>query len=89
MKKTIFIAVIAGITTGLGIVYKLPKDTNVGYVIISGRITNPKQANKYFAAVNDVVVKGCGARTLTVDYETDVKEGYDGPFTVLAQFPSK
>ena len=26
-------------------------------------------------------------KTLTVDYETD--RGYDGPFPVLAQFPSK
>ena len=57
--------------------------------MISGRITNPEQASKYFAKVNDVVVKGCGAKTLTVDYETDVREGYDEPFTVLAQFPSK
>ena len=69
--------------------YKVPKDKNVGYVMISGRITNPEQAGKYFEAVNDVVVKGCGAKTLTVDYETDVREGYDGPFSVLAQFPSK
>ena len=57
--------------------------------MIYGRITNLVQAYKYFAAVNDVVVKGCGAKTLTVDYETDVREEYDGPFTVLAQFPSK
>ena len=88
MKKTIFFALI-GVIAGLVIGYKLPKDKNVGYVIISGRITNPEQANKYFAAVNDVVVRGCGATTLTVDYETDVREGYDGPFSVLAQFPSK
>ena len=67
----------------------VPKGKNVGYVMISGRITNPEQAGIYFAEVNDVVVKGCGAKTLTVDYETDVREGYDGPFSVLAQFPSK
>ncbi len=24
-----------------------------------------------------------------VDYKTDVREGYDGPFNVLSQFPSK
>jgi len=88
MKKNIFIAFITGIV-GLLVGYKVPKDKNVGYVMISGRITNPAQAGKYFAAVNDVVVKGCGATTLTVDYETDIREGYDGPFTVLAQFPSK
>ena len=88
MKKTILIGLIAGIA-GLAIGYKVPKDKNVGYVIISGRITNPEQAGKYFARVNDVVVKGCGAKTLTVDYKTDVREVYDGPFTVLAQFPSK
>ena len=88
MKKTILIGLIAGIA-GLAIGYKVPKDKNVGYVMISGRITNPEQAGKYFAEVNDVVVKGCGAKTLTVDYETDVREGYDGPFTVLVKFPSK
>ena len=88
MKKTILIGLIAGIA-GLVIGYKVPKDKKVGYVMISGRITNTEQASKYFAEVNDVVVKGCGAKTLTVDYETDVREGYDGPFTVLVQFPSK
>ena len=88
MKKNFLIGLITGVA-GLAIGYKVPKDKNVGYVMISGRITNPQQADKYFAKVNDVVVKGCGAKTLTVDYETDVREGYDGPFTVLAQFPSK
>ena len=88
MKKTILIGLIAGIA-GLTIGYKVPKDKNVGYVMIYGRITNPEQASKYFAEVNDVVVKGRGAKTLTIDYETDVREWYDGPFTVLAQFPSK
>ena len=57
MKKSILIGLIAGIT-GLVIGYKVPKDKNVGYVMISGRITNPEQAGKYFEAVNDVVVKG-------------------------------
>ena len=88
MQKTILIGLIAGIA-GLAIGYKFPKEKNVGYVMISGKITNPEQAGKYFAEENDVVVKGWGAKTLTVDYETDVREGYDGPFTVLAQFPSK
>ena len=88
MKKTIVIWLIACIT-GITIGYKVPKDKNVGYEMISGRIINPEQVGKYFAEVNDVVVKRCGAKTLTVDYETDVREGYDGPFTVLAQFPSK
>ena len=88
MKKTILIGLIAGIA-GLAIGYKVPKDKNAGYVMISGRITNPEQAGKYFEAVNDVVVKGCGAKTLLVDFETDVREGYDGPFSVLSKFPSK
>ena len=48
--------------------------------MISGRITNPEQAGKYFAKLNDVVVKGCGAKTLSVDYKTDVREEYDGTF---------
>ena len=55
--------------------------------MISGRITNPEQANKYFEKVNEVVVQGCGATTLTVD--SDIREGYDGLFTVLSQSPSK
>ena len=88
MKKTILIGLIAGIA-GLAIGYKVPKDKNVGYVMISGRVTNQGQAGKYFSTVNDVVVKGCGAKTLSVDFETDVREGYDGPFSVLSQFPSK
>ena len=57
--------------------------------MISRRITNPQQAGKYFEEVNDLVVKGCGAKTLTVDYKTDVREGYYGLFTVLVQFPIK
>ena len=88
MKKTILIGLIAGIA-GLAIGYKVPKDKTAGYVMISGRITNPEQAGKYFEAVNDVVVKGCGAKTLSVDFKTDVREGYDGPFSVLSKFPSK
>jgi len=58
MKKTILIGLITGIV-GLVIGYKVPKDKNVGYVMISGRITNPEQAGKYFEAGKDVVVKGC------------------------------
>ena len=88
MKKTILIGLIAGIA-GLAIGYKVPKDKNAGYVMISGRITNPEQAGKYFEAVNDVVVKGCGAKTLSVDFETVVREGDDGPVWVLSKFPSK
>ena len=88
MKKNVLVALIAAIT-GLAIGYKVPKNKNVGYVMISGRITNLEQANKYFEKVNEVVVKGCGATTLTVDTDTDIREGYDGPFTVLSQFPSK
>jgi len=55
-EKTILISLIAGIA-GLAIGYKVPKDKNVGYVMISGRITNPEQASKYFAEVNDVVFR--------------------------------
>ena len=42
MKKAILIGLIAGIT-GLANGYKIPKDKNVGYVMIFGRITNPEQ----------------------------------------------
>ena len=57
--------------------------------MIFGRITNPEQAGKYFAKINDVVVKGYGAKTLSVDYKTDVRKGYDGTFTLLTQFLRK
>ena len=48
MKKTILIGLITGFA-GIAIGYKVPKDKNVGYVMISGSITNPEQAGKYFA----------------------------------------
>ena len=88
MKKTFLISLIAAIA-GLALGYKVPKNKNVGYVIITGRITNREQAKKYFAKADEVVFKGCGATKLTVDLDSDVREGYGGPFTVLAQFPSK
>ena len=72
MKKAILIGSIV-CTAGLAIGYRVPKDKKVGYVTISGRITNSEQAGKYFAKINDVVVKGCGAKTLSVDYKTDVR----------------
>ena len=40
MKKTILIGLIAGIA-GLAIGYKVPKDKNVCYVLISGISINP------------------------------------------------
>ena len=45
MKKAILIGLIAGLT-GRVIGYKLPKDKNVGYVMIFGRLqTQKKQVN--------------------------------------------
>ena len=64
MKKTILIGLIAGIT-GLAIGYKVPKDKNVGYVVIAGKITNPEQAGKYFARVNDVSCKRLRSKNIT------------------------
>ena len=43
MKRIILAGLIASIT-GLAIGYKVPKDKNVGSVIISVRITKPEQA---------------------------------------------
>ena len=88
MKKTILVSLVTAIL-GLTVGYKIPKNKNVGYVMISGKITNMEQAQKYFEKVQEVVVDGCGATTLSVDFETDIREGYDGPFSVLSQFPSK
>ena len=62
MKKAILIGLIA-VITGFAIGYKIPKDKNVGYVMIFGRNTNPEPAGKYCAKINDVVLKGCGAKT--------------------------
>ena len=72
MKKPILIGLNAGIAA-LAIGYKVPKEKNVGYVMIFGRITNQEQAGKYFAKINDVVVKGCGTKTSSDDFKTDVK----------------
>ena len=41
MKKAILIGLIAGIA-GLAFGYKVPRDKNLGYVMISGRIKNPE-----------------------------------------------
>ncbi len=73
MKK-IFLLVIASISV-LRKGCKVPKDNNVGYLIISGCIANSEQAGKYFSEVNNVVFKSCRVNTLTVDYETDVRQG--------------
>ena len=88
MKKTILVGLIAAIA-GVAIGYKVPKEKNFGYVMISGKITNMEKAQKYFEKVEEIVVNGCGASILSVDFETDVREGYNGPFSVLSQFPSK
>ncbi len=88
MQKTIVVGLIAAIA-GVAIGYKVPKENNVGYVMISGKITNMEKAQKYFEKVEEIVVNGCGASILSVDFDTDVREGYDGPFSVLSQFPSK
>ncbi len=55
MKKLFLflISSIARVTIG----FQLPKENNIGYVIISSRITNSEQAGKYFPEVNNVVVK--------------------------------
>ena len=45
MKKSILISLIAGIVV-FAIGYKVPKDKNIGYEIISGRIINPEQSGK-------------------------------------------
>ena len=84
MKRTILTGLIAAMA-GLAIGYKVPKNKNAGYVMISGRITT-RTSGKYFEAVNDVVVKGCGAKTLSVDFETDVREGYDDRFLCFQNF---
>ena len=79
MKSSILVGLIAA-TVSLVVGYKIPKNKNVGYVMISGRITNMEQAKKYFERVQEVVVNGCGATTLSVDFNTDIREGYDGPY---------
>ena len=35
------------------------------------------------------MLKVAEQKPLSVNYKTDVREGYDVPFTVLTQFPSK
>ena len=88
MKKPVLVGLIAGVT-GLAVGYKVPKDKNVGFVFISGTITNMDQAQKYFEEAQEVVINGCGATALSVDYETDIRDGYERPFTLLTEFSSK
>tara|TARA_Y100001978_G_scaffold160086_1_gene146127 strand:- start:637 stop:897 length:261 start_codon:yes stop_codon:yes gene_type:complete len=83
------VGLIAGIAA-LAIGYKGSSVKNVGCVMISGRITNPKIADKDFALVGYAVLKESRATSLSGDYETDVREGCDvEPFSVLIQFSSK
>ena len=52
MKKTFLIGLIAGIA-GLAIGYKVPKDKNAGYVMISGRITKKLKEYDLMSEVDD------------------------------------
>ena len=55
MKKLFLLLISSNARVTMGC--QLPKEKNIVYVIISGRITNSKQAGKYFPEVNNVVVK--------------------------------
>jgi len=85
MKKTLIVGVAAAV---LGFVagYQLPKSGSAGYVVITGTTKNREAAKEYFQNVNQVT-KECGLQMLVKDLNTDIREGDEGPLTVIARHP--
>ena len=85
MKQT---AILAVFTAAIGLIvgYQLPKSSTAGYVVITGTTKNREAAKEYFQSVNQVTKK-CGLTTLVLDRNTDIREGDQGPLTVIASHP--
>ena len=85
MKKTLIVGVAAAV---MGFVsgYQLPKSGSAGYVVITGTTKNREAAKEYFQNVNQVT-KECGLKMLVKDLNTDIREGDEGPLTVIARHP--
>jgi len=85
MKKTAIVGVVAA-AIGLVVGSKLPKSSTAGYVVITGTTKNREAAKDYFQNVHQVTKK-CGLTTLVLDRNTDIREGDQGPLTVIARHP--
>ena len=85
MKKTSVVVVVAA-AIGLVVGSQLPKSGTAGYVVITGTTKNREAAKEYFRNVNQVTKK-CGLTTLVLDRNTDIREGDQGPLTVIARHP--
>ena len=73
-------------TIGLVLGSQLPKSGTAGYVVITGTTKNREAAKEYFQNVNQVTKK-CGLNTLVLDRNTDIREGEQGPLTVITGHP--
>ena len=85
MKKTAIVGVVAA-AIGLVAGSQLPKSSTAGYVVITGTTKNREAAKDYFQNVHQVTKK-CGLTTLVLDRNTDIREGDQGPLTVIARHP--
>ena len=85
MKKTAIVGVVAA-AIGLVVGTQLPKSGTAGYVVITGTTKNREAAKDYFQNVHQVTKK-CGLTTLVLDRNTDIREGDEGPLTVIARHP--
>ena len=85
MKKTLIVGVAAAVM-GFVAGYQLPKSGSAGYVVITGTTKNREAAKEYFQNVNQVT-KECGLKMLVKDLNTDIREGDEGPLTVIARHP--
>ena len=55
-------------------------------MLFRSRTKNREAAKEYFRNVNQVTKK-CGLTTLVLDRNTDIREGDQGPLTVIARHP--
>ena len=85
MKKTLIVGVTAA-AIGLVVGAQLPKSGSAGYAVITGTTKNREAAKDYFENINQFT-KECGFTMLVRDLNTDVREGDQGPLTVIARHP--
>ena len=81
-------AIVGVLAAAIGLVVgsQLPKSGTAGYVVITGTTKNREAAKEYFLNVHQVTKK-CGLTTLVLDRNTDIREGDQGPLTVIARHP--
>tara|TARA_Y100001968_G_scaffold277161_1_gene271839 strand:+ start:109 stop:498 length:390 start_codon:yes stop_codon:yes gene_type:complete len=84
--KTTAIVGIAAAAIGLVIGSLIPKSGTSGYAVITGTTKNREAAKEYFQKINQFT-KECGFTILVRDLNTDIREGNEGPLTVIARHP--